>query len=110
MVLDSPLSMERRGVLLYDYCKRLYPNKLADLSIAWIEAGYSLKKEPAGDIIKIKHLDAYINENGYQLSVEYGTSSPSHRYYLLTTPNGKFIFGYDSEAHQSSPLFKAVII
>jgi hypothetical protein len=110
MVLDSPLSMERRGVILYEYCKRLYPNKLADLSIAWIEAGYSLKKEPAGEIIKIKHLDAYIEDNNYRLSVEYGTLSPSHRYYLLTTPNGKFIFGYDSEAHQPSPLFKAVII
>lgn len=110
MVLDSPLSMERRGVILYEYCKKYYPNKLADLSVAWIEAGYSLKKEPAGEIIKIKHLDAYLSDNNYQLSVQYGTLSPSHRYYLLTTPEEKIIFGYDSEVHQPSPLFKAVII
>lgn len=110
MVLDSPLSMERRGVILYEYCKKYYPNKLADLSVAWIEAGYSLKKEPAGEIIKIKHLDAYLSDNNYQLSVQYGTLSPSHRYYLLTTPEEKIIFGYDSEVHQPSPLFKAIIL
>ena len=110
MVLDSPLSMERRGVILYEYCKKYYPNKLADLSVAWIEAGYSLKKEPAGEIIKIKHLDAHLSDNNYQLSVQYGTLSPSHRYYLLTTPEEKIIFGYDSEVHQPSPLFKAIIL
>ena len=109
MVLDSPLSLERRGVILYEYCKKYYSNKLADLSIAWIEAGYSLKKEPAGKVIKIKHLDAYLSDNNCQLSVQYGTLSPSHRYYLLTTPNKKIIFGYDSEVHQPSPLFKAYI-
>ena len=54
------------------------------------------------DIIK-----AYITENDYQMSAEYGSALPSHRYYLLTADDRKYIFGYDSIQHQPSPIFKA---
>ena len=107
MVLDSPLSLERRGVILYDYCREHHHDKLTDVSIAWIEAGCSLKKEPAGDITKIKNLDAYLEESNLNLSVKYGTASPSHRYFLLTSPDHRIIFGYNSELHQPSPVFMA---
>ena len=109
MVLDSPLSMERRGVILYEYCREHHPEKLTDVSIAWIEAGFSLKKEPAGDITKIKNLEAYLTDNQYNISTEYGEPSPSHRYCLLNSGDKKYIFGYDSEVHQPSPVFKALI-
>ena len=39
MVLDSSLSLERRGVILYEFCKLHYPYAVADVSIAWIRAG-----------------------------------------------------------------------
>ena len=107
MVLDSPLSLERRGVILYDFCQEHHPDKLTDVSIAWIEAGCSLKKEPAGDITKIKNLDAYLEESCCQMSIEYGSPSASHRYFLLTSSDSKFIFGYDSELHQPAPVFMA---
>ena len=110
LVLDSPLSLERRGVILYEYCKVHYPAKLTDISIAWIEAGYSLKKEPAGQITKIKNLDMFLAENPCNFSVEYGTADHSHRYFLLTAESGKFLFGYDSQEHQPSPVFKALLI
>ena len=109
MVLDSPLSQERRGVILYNYCKEHHPQHVTDVSIAWIEAGWSLKKEPAGDIIKIKNLEAYLAENHLQMSISYGCADPSHRYYMLTTHDGMFIFGYDSEQHQPSPVLSAII-
>ena len=109
MVLDSPLSLERRGVILYEYCKKHHPEKLTDISIAWIEAGGSLKKEPAGKICKIKNLDAYMQEYNCQTSIEYGSASPSHRYFLLTSSDGSIVFGYDSELHQPSPVFQAPI-
>ena len=109
MVLDSPLSLERRGVILYEYCKKFHPEKLTEVSIAWIEAGFSLKKEPAGDIVKIKNLEAYLAENQENIISEYGEQSPSHRYYLLRSADKKYIFGYDSEVHQPSPVFKALI-
>lgn len=43
-VIDTPLSLERRGLILYDFCKNHYPDYLTQVSIAWIEAGMSLKK------------------------------------------------------------------
>ena len=137
MVLDSPLSLERRGVILYEYCKEHHPEMATAVSIAWIEAGCSLKKEPAGNITKIKNLEAYLEESGCQMQIQYGTADPSHRYFLLspdvagsrrgwlctsavdetsgTTPNGSrvpdraYLFGYDSQAHQPAPVFMAVL-
>lgn len=110
MVLDSPLSLERRGVILYEYCKNHYPDKLTDISIAWIEAGCSLKKEPAGEITKIKNLEAFLQECNLHMSIKYGTAESSHRYFMLTSSDTRFIFGYDSELHQPSPVFMAELL
>ena len=109
MVLDSPLSLERRGVILYEYCKVHHPQHVTEVSIAWIEAGCSLKKEPAGNIVKIKNLEVYMAETGVQMEVRYGSADPSHRYFLLTSPDGRFIFGYDSGQHHPAPVFSAII-
>lgn len=110
MVLDSPLSLERRGVILYEYCKNHYPDKLTDISIAWIEAGCSLKKEPAGEITKIKNLEAFLQECNLHMSIKYGTAESSHRYFMLTSSDTRFIIGYDSELHQPSPIFMAELL
>ena len=110
MVLDSPLSLERRGVILYEYCKTHHPNRLTEISIAWIEAGCSLKKEPAGDITKIKNLDAYLQGCNLNMSAKYGIAAPSHRYFLLSSSDSRLIFGYDSELHQPSPVFMAELL
>lgn len=107
MVLDSPVSLERRGVILYEYCKGNHPEKLTDVSVAWIEAGFSLKKDPAGKILRIKHLGAFLEEESLLMSVVYGQPEPSHRYYMLTSDDRKILFGYDSESHQPSPVFMA---
>ena len=109
MVLDSPLSMERRGVILYEYCKANHPDKLTDISLAWIEAGFSLKKEPAGSTVKIKNLESYLSKENSQMDIIYGDASPSHRYYLLTASDHNYIIGYDSEQHYPSPVFMASI-
>ena len=94
MVLDSPISLERRGVILYEYCKAHYPNRISDVSIAWIQAGFSLKKEPAGNVVKLKHLEEFLEE-----------PCPTLRYYLYTSNNRQVLFGYDCETHQPSPVF-----
>ena len=107
MVLDSPVSLERRGVILYDYCKMHHPEMLVGISVSWIQGGFSLKKEPAGCNVRIKNLDAFLKENGYVMSVEYGNASPGHRYYLLTSGGSRILFGYDSEYHQPAPVFMA---
>ena len=107
MVLDSPLSMERRGMILYEYCLKHYPDNVIDVSIAWIEAGCSLKKAPAGYITKIKNLEVYLSENMSIMTINYGAASQSHRYYLLTSSGKRILFGYDSEEHHPCPVFRA---
>ena len=107
MVLDSPLSQERRGILLYKYIKEHYPERATDVSVAWIRAGHSLKKEPAGEVVKIKDLEGYLAENQTKMRIMYGTADPSHRYFLLISDGRRFIFGYDSQLHKPEPSFMA---
>ena len=109
MVLDSPVSLERRGALLYEYCSQFYPQMLPDISIAWIEAGFSLKKEPAGKIVRLKHIDAFIEENGSKFIVKYGRTDPSYRYYHMKSGAKNVLFGYSSEVHSPAPVFMAFL-
>ena len=105
MVLDSPISLERRGVILYEYCKKNYPQTVDDVSLAWIQAGLSLKKEPAGNVVKIKHIEAFLNENILSSEPIYGELATTHRYYLFASGHRKILFGYDSENHQPTPVY-----
>ena len=107
MVIDSPVSMERRGVILYEYCKEHYPESVADVSLAWISAGLSMKKEPAGNVVKIKHLETFLDENCLISEPIYGKQAPTHRYYLFTSYGRLILFGYDAENHQPSPVYCA---
>lgn len=43
-LIDQPMSLEKRGLILYEYCKLAYPEYKIQASIAWIEAGMSLKR------------------------------------------------------------------
>lgn len=121
MVLDTPLSLERRGVLLYDYCLEHYSKFLTDISVAWINAGCSLKKRPAEKTAKAKHIvfdhenntvcitDHYLDmaDRSFGMEIQYGVPDPSHKYFILPYPEGYFLFGYDSHDHQPAPSFMA---
>ena len=121
MVLDSPLSQERRGILLYDYCSEHYPEMLTDISIAWINAGCSLKKKPAENVAKAKHLefdfdndtvcimDHYleISDKTFKMDIQFGTPEISHKYFVLSSSEGYILFGYDTNEHQPAPSFMA---
>ena len=87
-----------------------HPEKVTDVSVAWIEAGHSLKKEPAGDVTKIKNLEGYLAGHQAQMIIEYGQAVPSHRYFLLTSGGRRLIFGYDSQVHHPEPVFRAEIV
>ena len=110
MVLDSPLSAERRGVILHEYCRTHYPQLLTDVSVAWISAGFSLKKEPARNIVKIKHIDSIIETDTCDICIEYGEADPTYRYYLLNSGDRQVLFGYDSKVHSPYPTFMATIV
>ena len=105
MVLDSPTSIERRGVILYEYCEEHYPEMLPAVSRAWIAAGFSLKKKPAGNTMRIKDMESFIDPG--KLKILYGEMLPSHRYYAFTSDRLGLVFGYDSQIHQASPVFMA---
>lgn len=105
-VIDNPLSLEKRGLILYNFCKSYYPDYLTQITIAWIEAGMSLKKIPAE---KVKTKRQTPPENW---QIIYGTYRENLRLCFLPTDdkgNG-YWFGFESEIQKIEPVFKAVTL
>ncbi|MDM8155443.1 DUF4080 domain-containing protein [Bacteroides gallinaceum] len=103
-VIDQPMSLERRGILLYKFCKENYPRYETDMTLAWIEAGMSLKKEPAYRI-RTKHV---LPSDHWD--VLYGTYHESLRLCTLPPAEGEsttYWFGFEPESQQTKPIFKA---
>lgn len=102
-VIDTPLSLERRGLILYDFCKNHYPDYLTQVSIAWIEAGMSLKKAPAEKVRTKRQLPPESWE------VVYGAYRENLRLcFLPVDEEGHgFWFGFESEIQKIQPVFKA---
>ncbi len=102
-VIDTPLSLERRGLILYDFCKSQYPDYLTQVSIAWIEAGMSLKKAPAEKVRTKRQVPPESWE------VIYGSYRENLRLcFLPTDEEGHgYWFGFESEIQKIQPVFKA---
>ncbi len=102
--IDQPLSLEKRGLLLYDFCKTNYPAYASHVTIAWIEAGMSLKKAPAERVITKRQLPPA------EWEIICGTYKESLRLCHLPADDYQskgFWFGYDSESQKAEPVFKA---
>ena len=103
-LIDQPMSLEKRGLVLYEYCKRFYPNYQTQASIAWIEAGMSLKKQPA-ERVKTKHQVPPENWEIIQ-----GTYHEKLKLCFLPTNQEAqhgYWFGFETESQQIKPVFKA---
>ena len=102
-VADQPLSLERRGILLYDFCKMYYPDHLTAVSLAWIEAGMSLKKQPA-ERVRTKHVVPPA-----RWDILYGTYHEQLRLCKLTDERDNlcYWYGFETESQSSRPVFKA---
>lgn len=102
-VIDTPLSLEKRGLILYNFCKDHYPEYLIQVSIAWIEAGMSLKKVPAERVRTKRQVPP---ENW---EVVYGSYRDSLRLcFLPVDEEGHgYWFGFESEIQKVEPVFKA---
>lgn len=104
-VIDQPLSLERRGILLYEFCQQQYPTFTLSVSQAWIEVGLSLKKKPA-ERVKTKHVTPpaqwKILKGNYQSSLRLC--------FLPINPEETqgYWYGYESEAQVPQPVFKAM--
>lgn len=103
-VIDQPMGLERRGILLYQFCKAHYPHFLTAMSRAWIEAGMSLKKEPA-ERIRTKHVTPIDTWTVYT-----GTYRDDLRLCKLPAPEeGRcYWYGFETESQQPRPVFTAV--
>ena len=103
-LIDQPMSLEKRGLVLYLYIKEHYPSYLTQASIAWIEAGMSLKKQPA-ERVKTKHqtppehwevLQGHYHEH-LKLCFLPTDTECLHGYW----------FGFETETQKITPVFKA---
>lgn len=103
-IIGTPLSLERRGLILYNFCKNHYPDYLTQVSIAWIEAGMSLKKVPA-EKVRTKR---QVPPEGWE--VIYGSYREKLRLcFLPVDEDGHgYWFGFESEIQKIEPVFKAI--
>lgn len=103
-VIDQPMGLERRGILLYQFCKTHYPHFLTAMSRAWIEAGMSLKKEPA-ERVRTKHVTP-----PEVWTVCTGTYRDDLRLCKLPAPEEGhcYWYGFETESQQLRPVFTAV--
>ena len=103
-LIDQPMSLEKRGLVLYEYCKRFYPAYQIQASIVWIEAGMSLKKQPA-ERVKTKH---QVPPESWEIIQ--GTYHEKLRLCFLPTDSEAqhgYWFGFETETQQIKPAFKA---
>ena len=103
-LIDQPLSLERRGIILYEYCKLYYPDFQLQASLAWIEAGMSLKKQPAEKVKTKRQIPPA------QWEIIYGVYRESLRLCFLPTDDEGlhgYWFGFESEIQKITPVFKA---
>lgn len=103
-LIDQPLSLEKRGLTLYEYCKQYYPGYRTKATIAWIEAGMSLKKLPAERVRTKRQTPPATWE------VIYGEYKENLRLCFLPVDEAGvegYWFGFESEIQKIAPVFKA---
>ena len=103
-LIDQPMSLEKRGLILYEFCKQNYPEYQIQASIAWIEAGMSLKKLPAEKVWTKRQIPPAT------WNLIYGEYKESLRLcFLPADEKGEhgYWFGFESEIQKASPVFKA---
>lgn len=102
-LIDQPMSLEKRGLILYEFCKQNYPEYQIQATIAWIEAGMSLKKLPAEKVWTKRQIPPAT------WNIIYGEYKESLRLcFLPADEKGEhgYWFGFESEIQKASPVFK----
>jgi hypothetical protein len=103
-LIDQPMSLEKRGLVLYEFCGEYYPTEQVAVSEAWIEAGMSLKKAPAASV-RTKHLSPPEQWE----EVYYTPSEGKLRWAFLPTDdehNHGYWYGWEAEKQNIYPVFK----
>ena len=104
-LIDQPMGLEKRGIVLYDFCRQYYPQDVLSVTLAWIEAGMSLKKTPA-EGVRTKH---QIPPMEWE-EVCFGVFQPSLRWCFVPTDDVMaqhgYWYGFDQENQLVRPVFK----
>ena len=103
-LIDQPMSLEKRGLILYEFCKQNYPEYQIQATIAWIEAGKKKKKLPAEKVWTKRQIPPAT------WNIIYGEYKESLRLcFLPADEKGEhgYWFGFESEIQKASPVFKA---
>lgn len=101
-LIDQPMSLEKRGLILYEFCKQNYPEYQIQAAIAWIEAGMSLKKLPAEKVWTKRQIPPAT------WNIIYGEYKESLRLcFLPADEKGEhgYWFGFESEIQKASPVY-----
>lgn len=101
-VLDKPISLERCGALLYQFCKdnSCYGDYLDSISLAWIGNGLSLRREEAGSVSRANnelpngvvrssntHYYIWCGTNGERMMVVYNRAENRTRPSIMKIPS-----------------------
>ena len=98
------MSLEKRGLILYEFCKPKLPRIPDTGYYCWIEAGMSLKKLPAEKVWTKRQIPPAT------WNIIYGEYKESLRLcFLPADEKGEhgYWFGFESEIQKASPVFKA---
>ena len=103
-VIDQPMALDRRGVILYEFCKSDYPDYVPLVAQAWIEGGLSLKKQPT-EHVRTKHVSPPEEWN-----IVFGEYHEQLRLCVYAPPGAKesVWYGFDSQVQNPCPIFKAI--
>ncbi len=94
-LLEKPLSLERRGELLHQFCHEKMEGRYTDLvAMAWIENGISLRKPQAGNCAKAKELPQGVERRA------------NVHYYIWQGETKRVVYGFDRSVDHSRPTIK----
>ncbi|MDO5571938.1 MAG: DUF4080 domain-containing protein [Bacteroidales bacterium] len=99
-VLEKPISLENRGLFLYNFLEKNYPSFMTSISMKWIEEGLAMGKKPALNM-KPEHVKPNIDS----VKVAFGEIVPEMRFYSFNN----VVYGYDRASEKRKPVFKCIV-
>ncbi len=97
-LISKSLSLDSKGILLYEFCEANYSNFLPKISIAWVKAGLSMKKKPAEKFIKWKNRGEYSDSSIY--NPLYDPLDREKSYYYLKLEDSYFWWASGGSGNQ----------
>ena len=103
--MEHTYSFEGKSNILYQFCKKEYPQYLINITLGWIKNGLSIKKEPAGDL-KMWHFN-----NSTIANPVFQEDNVYNSYYYLDFKDERHWFVFNKHILRDKPVtyFKEII-